>query len=191
MLQIIRKMKNVITVSPQKTLISVAQSLGLKTLKDMQGTTRAVYDTVPISDNMVFFEGVGSRPFPASNLNQNKFEVNSALAIQAIAFYLTSEQGDPARVNSFSGIAISNYSSFDLIIGNQTVLKNTPFSQAATAVTGQTFGCINKIWLTSPIVIPPQVSFKVVAKGASGSPSPQLTCVLYGTGVLFNAQISL
>jgi len=184
-------MKEVLTITPQATLKRVAANLGLKTLPKMQGTTRAVFDTVGVSSSMTFFEGVGARPFPASNVNQNKFEVNSALAVQAIVFSLANSAGDPAIPASLNTIPLTGYWSFDLVIGNQTVLKNVPFSVASSAVTGKTYGANNKIWLTSPIVIPPQVSYKVIVNSSGSAPAPNVSCFLYGTGVLFNPKSSL
>jgi len=191
-------MKDVITITPQATLKRVAANLGLKTLPKMQGTTRAVYDTVALpvaaGGSAVFFDGVGARPFPASNITTNRFEVNSALAVQAIAFYLVQDNGaDPALISNFVPFKI-NRGFFDLIIGNQTVLKKTPINGGFQQITGRTNGSAsNKMWLQSPIVIPPQVRFKLEARDLQTGATTinNIACVLYGTGVLLNTKTAL
>ena len=191
-------MKEVLTITPQATLKRVAANLGLKTLPKMQGTTRAVYDTVALpaaaGGSAVFFDGVGARPFPASNITTNRFEVNSALAVQAIAFYVVQDNGaDPAIISQLAGSPI-NRGFFDLIIGNQTVLKKTPINGGFQQITGRTNGSArNKMWLQAPIVIPPQVRYKVETRNlqAAAGTLNNITCVLYGTGVLLNTKTAL
>lgn len=186
------------TITPQATLKAVAQNLGLKTLPKMQGTTRAIYDTVPLpaaaGGSVSFFDNVGSRPFPASNITTNRFETNSALAVQAIAFYIVSDDGEtPPLLDSFQSTGI-NPGIFELTIGNQTVIKKTPINSGFQQITGRTNGsAVNKMWLTSPIVIPPQVRFKVEARlmQAANGNFNNIACVLYGTGVLLNLKGSL
>lgn len=186
-------MKAVVTQTPQQKLLLVAQELGLKSLQNMQGTTRVVYDSVVRADNLTLFEGVSNRQIPLTNLDDNKFQVNEALAVEAIQIFTYSynSEADPATLSRFA----NNYNIgvLNLIIGNQTVLKNVAFSPRFGNISGRSgAGGRYTLWLEKPIVIPPQVRFsvKLTGLGASGA-TDYAGVALYGTGVLLNLKNSL
>jgi hypothetical protein len=79
-------------ISAQDKMLYVsANKLGLTSLKDMQGSTRVVYDqqTTAALDHTLF-AGSGQRNFPLTNLgaNGNQFQVNEALLVEQIGFFI-------------------------------------------------------------------------------------------------------
>jgi len=183
----------VITETPQQKLLYIAKQLGLKSLAGMQGTTRAVYDAVdrPATgpSTITFFDNVGQRAAPLSNISDNQFQVGEALAIEAI------------QIAEFNGAVPPN---FELInqpgpfvlsvrVGNQTIIKKVPLGGAFKNLTGTNNAFPTKFWLNVPLVIPPQVRFTVELENVSSTPGEdqRLACFLYGTGVLLNLKTSL
>jgi hypothetical protein len=78
-------------MSAQQKMLHVADRLGLTTLKDMQGTTRMVYDSVTTAATThTFFKGASQRAFPLTNVgaNGNQFQVDEALLVEKIGFFI-------------------------------------------------------------------------------------------------------
>jgi hypothetical protein len=177
-------------MSAQQKMLHVADRLGLTTLKDMQGTTRMVYDSITTaSTNHTFFKGASQRAFPLTNVgaNGNQFQVNEALLVEKIGFFI------PAADNgiSYNGTTVIGVK-FDLVIGNKTVIKD------ATCEVGGEQAFYNDGTVPSfvidlegvGILIPPQVEYYVVAKPYNSfnriAASQRLGCYLFGTGALLN-----
>jgi hypothetical protein len=171
-------------------MLNVASRLGLTTLKDMQGTTRMVYDSnTTASVNHTFFKGASQRAFPLSNVgaNGNQFQVNEALLVEKIGFFV------PSAADGIAYAGLNNNSvKFDLVIGNKTVLKDVACEFGGE----QAFyndGAIGSSVIDLEgvgILIPPQVEYYVVAKTyntiSRASSSIRLGCYLFGTGALLN-----
>jgi len=182
-------------MSAQDKMITVANRLGLTSLKDMQGTTRMVYDSQTTAAlTHTFFKGAAQRAFPLTNVgaNGNQFQVDEALLVEKIGFFIPSA----ANGIAYSGlnlVGVSSYSvKFDLVIGNKTVIKD------ATVETGGEQAFYNDGTTPSSVIdlegvgilIPPQVEYYVVAKAFvttdRTAASIRLGCYLFGTGALLN-----
>jgi hypothetical protein len=177
-------------VSAQDKIIYVANKLGLSTLKDMQATTRIVYDqNTTAAGTFTFFEQVNTRTFPNTNIPQNQFEVNECLLVESIDFIIPADATGVAYGPLTTTVAVR----FNLIIGNKIVIKDAICELNNAMFTGavQATYYLEGVGL----LIPPQVEFKVEAvvynpqtRAASTS---RLGCVLAGTGVLLNFQNTL
>jgi len=179
-------------MSAQDKMITVANRLGLTSLKDMQGTTRMVYDSQTTAAlTHTFFKGATQRAFPLTNVgaNGNQFQVDEALLVEKIGFFIPSAADGIAYVGLGSGPASVK---FDLVIGNKTVIKD------ATCELGGEQAFYNDGTVASAVIdlegvgilIPPQVEYYVVAKpfdvNARAAASLRLGCYLFGTGALLN-----
>jgi len=177
-------------MSAQQKMLHVADRLGLTTLKDMQGTTRMVYDSVTTAAlTHTFFKGAAQRAFPLTNVgaNGNQFQVDEALLVEKIGFFIPSD----ASGISYGGLGTISVK-FDLVIGNKTVIKD------ATCELGGEQAFYNDGTVASAVIdlegvgilIPPQVEYYVVAKPFVASTrvasSERLGCYLFGTGALLN-----
>jgi len=177
-------------MSAQQKMLHVADRLGLTTLKDMQGTTRMVYDSnTTAALTHTFFKGAAQRAFPLTNVgaNGNQFQVDEALLVEKIAFFIPSAADGIA----YGGLAGSSVK-FDLVIGNKTVIKD------ATCEFGGEQAFYNDGTVASSVIdlegvgilIPPQVEYYVVAKTFNAfdrtASSSRLGCYLFGTGALLN-----
>lgn len=200
-------------ISAQDKILYVANKLGLSTLKDMQGSTGAIYDADTDASG-TFFQNSSQHTSPGiTNLNDNQFEVNSALLIETIGFYQMESQSAIKNANIQGGLGPSEVVVFDLIIGNKVVMKNTPvfgagqpYTFASTAV----FFDVNAAsTLVAPrhqvflegagILIPPQVEFSInysIYNWSDGTKqvldaNNPLGCYLFGTRVLLNFNTSI
>jgi hypothetical protein len=177
-------------MSAQDKMLHVANRLGLTSLKDMQGTTRMVYDsngTAALTHTL--FKGASQKAFPLTNVgaNGNQFQVDEALLVEKIGFFLPSAADGIA----YGGLSFASIK-FDLVIGNKTVIKD------ATCELGGEQAFYNDGTIASAVIdlegvgilIPPQVEYYVVAKPFLASTreasSQRLGCYLFGTGALLN-----
>jgi len=177
-------------ISAQDKMLYVANKLGLTDLKNMQGSTRVVYDqnTTAALDHTLF-ANASTRSFPITNLgaNGNQFQVNEALLVEQIGFFIP----DADDGQNYAGLG-ANSVKFDLVIGNKTVIKD-----AVVELAGQqafySDGAAASAVITLEgvgILIPPQVEFYVRAStfGAQAriASSQRLGCYLFGTAALLN-----
>jgi hypothetical protein len=123
--------------TPQAKIESIGGKLGIPGLKKQQGTTRIIYDTLPLvagARKYRFFEGSNQRNFPFSNLGSfgNKLEVGESLVIQNIYLSIIKQAEDTLNSNVYDiesapgNLKLLNVSEINLIIGNQQVLKPIP-----------------------------------------------------------------
>jgi hypothetical protein len=177
-------------ISPQDKILYVAQKLGLSTLKNMQASTRAIYDqNVTAAGTFTFFEQANTRVFPATNVSNNQFEVNEALLVEAVDFFIPVDATGVGYTALTNTVAVK----WNLIIANKIVIKDaiceldlTNFAGAAKA-TYYFEGC--------GILIPPQLEYKVEASVYNPqtrvASTSRLGCVMFGTAVLTNLNTSI
>jgi hypothetical protein len=184
-------------VQAQDKILYVANKLGLSSLKYMQATTRVIYDQkTTAATQHTLFEGAAARSFPLTNLgaNGNQFQVDEALLVEKIGFFIP----DAEDGQNYAGIGPGGYSiKFDLIIGNKTVMKDVVVEnggQQAFYNDGTASSSVIELEGVG-ILIPPQVEFKIVAKpmnfASRAQQSAALGCYLFGTGVLLNFNTSI
>jgi hypothetical protein len=177
-------------MSAQDKMLNVASRLGLTTLKDMQGTTRMVYDSqTTAATNHTFFKGAAQRAFPLTNVgaNGNQFQVNEALLVEKIGFFI------PSSATGANYIPLSGNSvKFDLVIGNKTVIKDATCENGGEQAfynDGAAASCVMDLE-GAGILIPPQIEYYVIAKifgtDTRLASSERLGCYLFGTGALLN-----
>jgi len=202
-------------ISAQDKIMHVANKLGLSSLKYMQASTGAVYDGINASSGSFdFFSEASQHTNPAiTNINDNRFEVNEALLVETIGFYTFTGQGANGvqNLNTAGSIESNRIIVFDLIIGNKTVMKNTPifvaggpgtFASSGTQKVSQgpDLPTVNmnrhQVYMEGAgILIPPQVEYQVKAKvydlNTGAISNELLGCYLYGTRVLLNFNTSI
>jgi len=195
-------------LSAQDKILYVANKLGLSTLGQMQGSTGAVYDVDTDISGQIFSSASRHQNPGITNVTENQFEVNEALLVENIAFYVRNASGNTLNFQQVygSGAVIL----FDLVIGNKRVMKDTPVFAAGspytfanvsqqTATVGesglQSFAPRHQVFMEGAgILIPPQVQWYVdyrifnVVTGAIITPTDEsaIGCYLFGTRVLLN-----
>ena len=200
-------------LSAQDKILYVANKLGLSTLNQMQGSTGAVYDVDTDISGQIFTSASRHQNPGVTNITQNEFEVNEALLVEAISFYVKETNGN---VQNFQQIYGSNaVIVMDLVIGNKRVMKDTPVFAAGSPYT---FANVANAQVTSGegksgaflprhqvymegagVLIPPQVQWYVdyrISDVVTGDPiaataNTALGCYLFGTRVLLNFNTSI
>jgi len=200
-------------LSAQDKILYVANKLGLSSLNLMQGSTGAVYDVDTDISGQIFTSASRHANPSITNITQNEFEVNEALLVENISFYVKNAAGS---VLNFQRVYGSNaVIVFDLIIGNKRVMKDTPVFAAGSpytfANTANITGVIaedvlpffaprHQVFMEGAgVLIPPQVQWYVdyrifnVVTGATiaATDDTAIGCYLFGTRVLLNFNTSI
>jgi|694.fasta_scaffold59340_4 hypothetical protein len=200
-------------LSAQDKILYVANKLGLSSLNLMQGSTGAVYDVDTDISGQIFTSASRHQNPSITNLTQNEFEVNEALLVENIAFYVKNASG---QILNFQEQYGSNaVIVFDLVIGNKRVMKSTPVFASGSPYTFANTGNVaslngettlqaliprHQVFLEGAgVLIPPQVQWYVdyrvfnVVTGATITPTDAKTigCYLFGTRVLLNFNTSI
>jgi len=195
-------------LSAQDKILYVANKLGLSSLGQMQGSTGAVYDVDTDISGQIFSSASRHQNPGVTNVTENQFEVNEALLVENIAFYV---RGNDGVTRNFQSIYGSNaVIVYDLVIGNKRVMKDTPVFAAGSPYTFANAGVKSEGGPAAAVVsyvprhqtfmegagilIPPQVQWYVdyrifnVVTGTTITPEDNSTlgCYLFGTRVLLN-----
>lgn len=195
-------------MSPQDKILHVANKLGLSSLKDMQGSTGAVYDVDTDISGQIFSSAARHQNPSITNITENQFEVNEALLVETIGFYVKNTAGNVVNFQKVYGSEAVIV--WDLVIGNKRVMKDTPifgagspYTFASAAMFGEP-GPDGVIPFLAPrhqvfmegagILIPPQVQWYIdyrvfdVITGLPITPTDNtaIGCYLFGTRVLLN-----
>lgn len=174
--------------------LEATRRLGAQMDQD-QGTTRVIYDTTgPLigATTATFFDQVTSKTYPATNLDQNRFQPGEGMVIKEIAF---------SNV-LVGGVILQGQSAFavmDFFVGNNRVIKDLPLTAFSTIAA---LNPLNKvpvffetregtyIRLRTNIVIPPQIQFKATIRFIAPTGTVQtpanLKMSIKGYGKLFN-----
>jgi len=182
-------------------IVGVNQRLGNTAVPNMQGTTRAIYDSVETvastNQTLTFFQGVSTRTFPNTNLNNNRFEVGESLAIQGLSFNFRSA-AITSLANPFdtsllpATAAFTNTLNFNFFIGNQRVIKDLDlnYSKSLIGESKKITVISNTLHFETPIVIPPQIEFYATVRITSSANVlvRRMYLMLYGQGTLLNTK---
>lgn len=181
-------------VSPQEKIVAVNQKFGNTGIQDQQGTTRLIYDTLPLgaagAKTLRFFEDSGSRPFPFSNTGSdgNKLGVGNTMVISSITFYLLTYDTVNLRFDNIALVTATPALQFGQInfeIANNRVIKNLSLNELNSSF-DKNDGSTNDstIELDTQIVIPPLLNFVCQVQIPYFTPAANtyLRCVINGVG---------
>jgi len=120
-------------ISPQQKTMEVAKKFNLRRLKENQGTSRTIYDTLEIlagQEYYRFFEECNLRAFPFSNIgsNGNKLMPGESLSIlwgYLNIFTITVEEGHDIKYTVDNMITYPKIllGEFSFLLGNSQVIK--------------------------------------------------------------------
>jgi len=184
--------------TPQNKLVGVNNKFGNTNIKNQQGTTRVIYDSLPLdgSTELRFFENASSRQYPFTNIGAegNRLNVGESFVVQKVYFGVINvdpDTGEYIAFDTLGGYAFASWMSgeWSFLIANSQVIKQLPFLTsfyATTSVTG-TNGLDEAFSTFNDIVIPPLLEYVLTLRTPSYTADPEyrLACFIEGTaGIL-------
>ena len=193
-------------VTPNAKLALVNSKLGNKALGRNQGSTVEIFDYINVTTNVGnaatirFFDGVNTRQFPFTNLQQNQLQVGEALAIQYIALTrITVNRSNKitsqSSILTAAGLALSQ---LNILLDNSRILKNNSLTRANSIFNTQGHtGTNNLFYPDTDLTIPPQISFTAELQTPANSDTAPADedvyygCHLFGTGAILNLKTNV
>lgn len=179
-------------VTPQQKIVAINNKFGNSGVKNQQGTTRILYDTIPYTTQTTirFFEDSSSRTFPLSNTGSegNKLGVGDTMVIAQLLFSVVNY--NPGS-NTWSGqqnllnYDIANLAYINVEIANNQVIKKLTLSESEASYSKDTLTVANTLDLETSIVIPPLLPFVVELNLPSAlilPPGAYIECQIIGVG---------
>jgi len=179
------KSRIISNITPQQKIVGVNNKFGNTNIKNQQGTTRTIYDSLPFDGRTTFrfFEDANNRQFPLTNIGSegNRLSVGETFVIEKayLSLILTDENG--TQVNQFSTVPVSGVftplltGELDFIIANSQVIKQLP-TTVFTPITNPTSSNSNDAAFEfgTDIVIPPLLEYIAQIRTTQYTPAPDL-----------------
>ena len=185
-------------ITPQNKIVGVNNKFGNTNIKNQQGTTRVIFDSLLLdgSTELRFFENAGSRQYPFTNIGAegNRLNVGETFVVQKVYFGIIIIDPDTGAFVEFS--TLGNAGPFDFmngewsfLIANSQVIKQLPFASCfnladnVTSVNGN-----DEAFSTfTDIVIPPLLEYVLTYRVNPylANNEARLVCFIEGTaGIL-------
>jgi hypothetical protein len=185
-------------ITPQQKIVSVNNKFGNTNIKGQQGTTRVIFDSLPLdgSTELRFFENASARQYPFTNIGAegNRLNVGETFVVQKVYFGLIFTDADTGLYRDFEplapfGTTAWSYGEWSFLIANSQVIKQLPFLtsfDSAYNVTG--VNGIDEAFSTfTDIVIPPLLEYVLTYRIPTypATENTRLVCFIEGTaGIL-------
>jgi hypothetical protein len=193
-------------VTPQEKIIAVNKKFGNSNIKDQQGTTRTLFDSIPLDGRTIFrfFENAQSRQFPLTNLGStgNRLDVGSTfvltkayvLAVVYDAVNNTITQSATLENCGANTLAVPlGTGEFNFYIANSQVIKQLPtsvfYNPTFNPTAVNTFDCA--LEFATDLVIPPLLEYVGEIKTTTytaATPYTHLMLVVQGVGGIIAPQ---
>jgi hypothetical protein len=155
--------------TPQEKIVAVNSKFGNTGIKSQQGTSRIIYDSLPVTNNgqttFRFFEDSSSRTFPFTNTGSdgNKLGVGDTMVLGSVLFYIAKRtiatKIFDQSLNILSLTNDANLAYFNFEIANNQVVKKVTLTEALSAYNNSTSDSNTNLVLETEIVIPPLLPY--------------------------------
>jgi len=181
-------------VTPQQKIVAVNNKFGNSGIASQQGTTRLIYDTLPLggagAKTLRFFEDSAARTFPFTNVGSdgNKLGVGNTMVIESISFFLLVYDTVNLRFDAIAlptTVPAVQAGLINFEIANNRVIKNLSMYELTNAF-DKNVGAPNDstLELETQIVIPPLLNYVCQLQLPFFTPAANtfIRCVINGTG---------
>lgn len=188
---------------PQSKLIGVNDKLGNTFLKKMQGTTKMIYDTLPLDGRSVyeFFKETQTRSFPDTNIKSDALPVAESLSVQraSISKVVKNSDGEITAITSLSDLTSTELpiqlGELSVEIANDRVMKPITLQHFLPEYNKDALNETTNIFeFNTDLIIPPQLSFQFNIQAPAHSSTAEnldvhfLRIVIEGVGAQFSAK---
>jgi hypothetical protein len=184
--------------TPQDKIVGVNNKFGNTNIKNQQGTTRVIFDSLPLdgTTELRFFENAGSRQYPFTNIGAegNRLNVGETFVVQKVYFGVITTDADTGAFTEFitlggNGLDTWMNGEWSFLIANSQVIKQLPF--LTSFVPGFALTSVNNndeaFSTFNDIVIPPLLEYVLTYRinTYTAVANTRLVCFIEGTaGIL-------
>lgn len=182
-------------VTPQRKIIGTNDKFGNSGIKNQQGSTVVLYDTLPLDGRTEFrfFEGSGQRLFPFSNTGAqgNQLAVGNSMTVERayLSIITTDANGvitaiAPLSLTTNVGITLGE---FGFSVANSDVIKKIPVLSWTPQFNKDAENELNSSFdFDTQVVIPPLMEFVATLRTAAytTSATTRIRLTLEGAGAI-------
>jgi hypothetical protein len=203
---------NLQKLRPQDKMVDVNRALGNDFIQKMQGTTKTIYDTLPVvagQNQYNFFKDTNNRVFPFCNVQNSALPVAESLAVQR--FYLSvliitpGEEGEADNYElkpldsaiTAPGLSPLGIAEMQFTLANDVVMKPIQIANTLPQYNKTSFNNESNVFeFNTNLIIPPQLNFEFNLRTlplvpASGEGVQTfLRLVIEGVGSQFNGKVN-
>ena len=152
--------------TPQEKIVAVNNKFGNSGIKNQQGTSRIIYDTLPAgtATTFRFFEDSASRNFPFTNTGSdgNKLGVGDTMVIESVIFIVFDRINATGQLEIIYNLNNTDpylISMFDFEIANNKVIKKLTLTEGSPSYNKNTAASGSDLELETQIVLPPLLPY--------------------------------
>ena len=186
--------------TPQNKIVGVNNKFGNTNIKNQQGTTRVIFDSLPLNGatELRFFENAGSRQYPFTNIGAegNRLNVGETFVVQKVYFGImtVNEAGSFDQFQPIQFVGVQSYMAgeWSFLIANSQVIKQLPFltsfqpgyKLSSTNSRDEAFSTF------TDIVIPPLLEYILTVRtpAYTSDATLRLVCFIEGTAGIIAPQ---
>jgi hypothetical protein len=192
----------------QDKIVDVNNRLGNNFIQKMQGTTKMVFDTLPIvagQNNYSFFRDTNQRGFPFCNVQNDSLQVAETLSCQRISLSVVERTQDEPTLDfiytvytledaiiAFPGLSALNLATLQLMIANDVTMRPIPIQHFLPAFNKtSTNENLSIFEFNTDQIIPPQLNFEYGLRTLPLNPGEDilfLRLIVEGVGSQFNGK---
>ena len=188
-------------ITPQNKIVGVNNKFGNTNIKNQQGTTRVIFDSLPLdgSTELRFFENAGSRQYPFTNIGSegNRLNVGETFVVQKVYFGIMGVDPDTGVYVAFeplnpAGVTAYSFGEWSFLIANSQVIKQLPF--VTSFYPGFAITSVNEFdeafSTFTDIVIPPLLEYVLTLRvnTYTADVEKRLVCFIEGTAGIIAPQ---
>jgi hypothetical protein len=188
--------------TPQDKIVGVNNKFGNTNIKNQQGTTRVIFDSLPLdgSTELRFFENAASRQYPFTNIGSegNRLNVGETFVVQKVYFGIIATDPDTGAFQNFETLAASGLQAYysgewSFLIANSQVIKQLPFLTCffTTGLNINGTNANDEAFNTfTDIVIPPLLEYVLTYRtpNYTATEGLRLVCFIEGTAGIIAPQ---
>lgn len=154
-----------VNLTPQQKATLVNSIMGNPSIANQQGTSRVMYDTLPMDGRQEFrfFENVSNRTFPDTNMNQNKLQVGETFSLNRIYFSLVTKTAEGVFVSiaTFQTVTQLQGGQFSVYFDTMQVVKPIPMSSLLSEFNHNAINQSSEFFLfDSLLTLPTDIQFR-------------------------------
>ncbi len=180
------------TVTPQAKMIRTSEKFGNVGIIKQQGTSRVIYDTLPHDGRLDyrFFEGVGTRLFPFTNLTENKLSVGEVMVIErAYIMFFTFIAGVPSLIDNVNAQPDFLGATLEFTQANMIIIKPVPISSFSSEFNKDAYhDNYTNFEMDTQLVLEPLLEFQALVRMPSSVTvaNQQVRLVIAGAGAILS-----
>jgi len=185
-----------VNLTAQQKAVLVNSIMGNPSIANQQGTTRIMYDTLPLDGRteFLFFENCQSRTFPDTNLNQNRLQVGETFSLNRIYFSLVTKDAEGlfVEIDVLSTVTELMGGQFSIYFDTMQVVKPIPMASTLPVFNHSGWSAnLQNFVFDNNLTLPTDIQFRCEVDSPAYTPAATsfIRCTWEGFGTILSPKV--